>query len=213
MQNSIMFRTLSASFPRLALVAVACVATACASLPPRQAQVVPAGLGQYPHVQADVDFMAGMIPHHAQAVIMAGWAPERGASADVAVLCERMIVAQRDEIAMMQQWLADRGLPVPDATSTRHRMTMNGVEHDMLMPGMMTDEQMAALERARGLEFDRLFLEGMIRHHHGAIDMVDTLFSSYGAAQDEQVFRLASDVYADQMTEIDRMRGMLEERQ
>jgi len=155
--------------------------------------------------------MAGMIPHHAQAVVMAGWAPSHGARADVAVLCERIVVAQRDEIAMMQTWLGDRGQVVPDATSTRHRMKMNGVEHDMLMPGMLTDEEMAALDRARGAEFDRLFLVGMIKHHQGAIDMVDVLFKAYGAAQDETVFRFASDVYADQSTEIDRMNKMLEE--
>jgi uncharacterized protein (DUF305 family) len=122
-------------------------------------------------------------------------------------------VAQRDEIEMMQTWLRDRGQTVPDATSTRHRMKMNGVEHDMLMPGMLTDEEMAALDRARGQEFDRLFLIGMIKHHQGAIDMVDVLFKAYGAAQDETVFRFASDVYADQSIEIDRMNKMLEEGQ
>jgi uncharacterized protein (DUF305 family) len=79
----------------------------------------------------------------------------------------------------------------------------------MLMPGMMTDEQMAALDKARGPEFDRLFLEGMIRHHQGAIDMVDVLFKSYGAAQDELVFKFATDVHADQSIEIDRMHEML----
>ena len=155
--------------------------------------------------------MSGMIPHHAQAVVMAGWAPTHGARKDVAILCERIVVGQRDEIAMMQTWLRDRGLPVPDATSTRHKMKMNGVEHDMLMPGMLTDEEMAALDRARGPEFDRLFLIGMIKHHQGAIDMVDVLFKSYGAAQDETVFKFASDVYADQSIEIDRMHKMLEE--
>jgi uncharacterized protein (DUF305 family) len=153
-----------------------------------------------------------MIAHHAQAVIMAGWAPSHGARPDVAILCERILVGQRDEIATMQNWLRDRGLRVPDATSTRHRMKMNnGVEHEMLMPGMLTDEEMAALDRARGPEFDRLFLAGMIKHHQGAIDMVDTLFDAYGAAQDEVVFRFASDVYADQSIEIDRMQKMLEE--
>jgi uncharacterized protein (DUF305 family) len=154
--------------------------------------------------------MAGMIPHHAQAVIMAGWAPSHGARKDVAILCERIVVEQRDEIAMMQGWLRDRGQTVPDATSTRHKMKMNGIEHEMLMPGMMSDEEMAALDAARGPEFDRLFLIGMIKHHQGAIDMVDVLFKAYGAAQDETVFKFASDVYADQSIEIDRMQGMLE---
>ena len=176
---------------------------------PNAIHQTPPGLGQFPYSDADVEFMSGMIPHHAQAVLMGGWAPTHGAREDVAILCERIVVGQRDEIATMQQWLRDRGQPVPDATSTRHRMKMNGVEHDMLMPGMMTDEQMAALDKARGPEFDRLFLEGMIRHHQGAIDMVDVLFKSYGAAQDELVFKFATDVHADQSIEIDRMHEML----
>jgi uncharacterized protein (DUF305 family) len=159
---------------------------------------------------ADVEFMSGMIPHHAQAVIMAGWAPTHAARQDVAILCERIVVGQRDEILTMQNWLRDRGLPVPDATSTKMKMNMDGMEHDMLMPGMLTDEEMAALDRARGPEFDRLFLEGMIRHHQGAIDMVDKLFKSYGGGQEELVFKFASDVYADQGIEIDRMNKMLE---
>src|SRR5438874_6655169 len=173
----------------------------------------PPGLGLLPYSDADVEFMSGMIPHHAQALIMAGWAPSHGARPDVAVLCERIVVGQRDEIMTMQTWLADRGLEVPDATSTRHKMTMNGMTHEMLMPGMLTDEEMAQLDRARGPEFDRLFLLGMIKHHQGAIDMVDKLFKSYGAAQDEVVFKFASDVYADQSIEINRMTEMLGSRQ
>ena len=169
----------------------------------------PPGLGRLPFSDADVEFMSGMIPHHAQAVVMAGWAPSHGARSDVAVLCERIVVGQRDEIAMMQTWLRDRGLEVPDAASTRHKMTMNGMTHEMLMPGMLTDEEMAELDRARGPEFDRLFLTGMIKHHQGAIDMVDTLFKAYGAAQDEMIYKFASDVYADQSIEIDRMHEML----
>ena len=181
----------------------------CASARSSTLHATPPGLGQYPYSDADVEFMSGMIPHHAQAVIMAGWAPTHGARPDVAVLCERIVVGQRDEIATMQGWLRDRGLSVPDATSTRHKMTMNGVTHEMLMPGMLTDEEMAALDRARGPEFDRLFLQGMIKHHQGAIDMVDVLFKAFGAAQDELVFKFASDVYADQSTEIARMNEML----
>jgi len=195
----------------VASLLLAAATAACAGAPAQGLHATPPGLGRLPYTDADVDFMAGMIPHHAQAVVMAGWAPSHGARADVAILCERIVVAQRDEIAMMQTWLSDRGQFVPEATSTRHRMKMNGVEHDMLMPGMLTDEEMAALDRARGPEFDRLFLVGMIKHHQGAIDMVDVLFKAYGAAQDETVFRFASDVYADQSTEIDRMTKMLEE--
>lgn len=196
----------------LAVGLLAVLASACAGAHKAGLHATPPGLGYLPYSDADVDFMAGMIPHHAQAVIMAGWAPSHGARQDVAILCERIVVAQRDEIGMMQLWLRDRGLPVPDATSTRHKMKMNGVEHEMLMPGMLTDEEMAALDRARGPEFDRLFLTGMIKHHQGAIDMVDVLFKSYGAAQDETIFKFASDVYADQSIEIDRMQEMLESR-
>jgi len=158
----------------------------------------PASLGRLPYTDADIDFMTGMIPHHAQAVIMGSWAPSHGARADVAILCARIVVGQTDEIALMQTWLADRGLPVPDAKSTRMKMKMNDVEHDMLMPGMLSDEEMAELDRARGPEFDRLFLIGMIKHHQGAIDMVTELLKAYGAAQDETMFKFANDVYADQ---------------
>jgi uncharacterized protein (DUF305 family) len=158
---------------------------------------------------ADVEFMSGMIPHHAQAVQMAGWAGSHGARTDVRILCERIVVGQRDEIKLMQQWLADRGQTVPDAASTRHRMVMNGMTHDMLMPGMLNDEEMAALDKARGPEWDRLFLLGMIKHHQGAIDMVNVLFGSSGGGQEETVYKFASDVFADQSIEIDRMQQML----
>jgi uncharacterized protein (DUF305 family) len=187
-------------------------AAGCASSQKATLHATPPGLGRLPYTDADVDFMSGMIPHHAQAVVMAGWAPTHGARQDVAILCERIVVGQRDEIAMMQAWLRDRGLEVPDATSTRHKMKMNGMEHEMLMPGMLTDEEMAALDKARGPEFDRLFLEGMIKHHQGTIDMVDVLFKSYGAAQDETVFKFANDVYADQGIEIAKMHEMLGDR-
>ena len=196
----------------LCLFAVA-VGGGCASAPSSRLHATPPGLGRLPYSDADVEFMSGMIPHHAQAVVMAGWAPSHRARPDVAILCERIVVGQRDEIATMQTWLGDRGEDVPDAASTRHKMTMNGMTHEMLMPGMLSDEEMAALDRARGPEFDRLFLVGMIKHHQGAIDMVDVLFKAYGAAQDETVFKFASDVYADQSTEINRMNEMLGSRQ
>ena len=115
-------------------------AAGCASGQRSGLHTTPPGLGHLPYSDADVEFMSGMIPHHAQAVVMAGWAPSHGARSDVAVLCERIVVGQRDEILTMQTWLGDRGLPVPDATSTRHKMTMNGMTHEMLMPGMLTDE-------------------------------------------------------------------------
>ena len=162
-----------------------------------------------PYSDADISFMTGMIPHHAQAVIMGKWAPTHGARTDVGILCARIVVGQTDEIKLMQTWLADRGQPVPDATSTRMKMKMNGMEHDMLMPGMLTDEEMAELDKSRGTEFDRLFLVGMIKHHQGAIDMVNDLFAAYGAAQDDTIFKFASDVFADQSIEIERMKEML----
>jgi uncharacterized protein (DUF305 family) len=161
------------------------------------------------YVQADVDFMSGMIPHHAQAVLMAGWAASHGARDDVRILCERIVVGQRDEIKMMQEWLRDRGEVVPSATDWHMKMMMDGMEHDMLMPGMLSDAEMKTLDAARGSVWDRLFLEGMIKHHQGALSMVDTLFKSKGAAQDDVIFRFASDVYADQGTEIARMNQML----
>jgi uncharacterized protein (DUF305 family) len=158
---------------------------------------------------ADVHFMAGMIPHHAQAVLIAGWAASHGARLDVRTLCERIVVGQQDEIHLMQFWLREHGEPVPAATATHMTMEMNGMQHDMLMPGMLNAEQLAALDKARGSDFDRLFLQAMIGHHQGAITMVDALFASPGAGNDDIVYRFASDVYADQSTEIERMGKML----
>jgi len=159
---------------------------------------------------ADVEFMAGMIPHHAQAVKMAGWAPSHGARADLQRLCERIVVAQKDEIQMMRRWLGERGQDVPDSLAMRHVMKMGGMVHEMMMPGMLTDAEMAALEQARGAAFDRLLLVGMIRHHRGAISMVDELFRHGNAGHDETVFRFANDVISDQSAEIQKMLVMLE---
>jgi uncharacterized protein (DUF305 family) len=161
-----------------------------------------------PFSKADVDFMTGMIGHHAQAVVMAGWAPTHGARLDVRLLCERIAVAQTDEIVSMQRWLRERKQPVPDAHDIHGHM-MAGMDMPMLMPGMLTDEQLAELDHARGPEFDRLFLTYMIKHHQGAITMVETLLGSDGAAQDDIIYRFASDVTADQTTEIERMQKML----
>jgi uncharacterized protein (DUF305 family) len=190
----------------LAIAAGSAAPVRAQSPAPRAEQAAPAA----PAVnQADVDFMAGMIPHHAQAVLIAGWAASHGARADVRILCERQVVSQRDEIKLMQTWLSDRGLLVPAADATHHRMVMDGVEHDMLMPGMLSAAELKQLDAARGPDFDRLFLTFMIKHHEGALAMVDDLFESYGAAQDDTVFRLASDIYADQQAEIERMQLML----
>jgi uncharacterized protein (DUF305 family) len=158
---------------------------------------------------ADVNFMSGMIPHHAQAVLIAGWAPSHGASPEVQRLCERIVVGQRDEIGLMQTWLKTRALEVPPANATHAKMVMNGMTHEMLMPGMLTDEELKQLDASHGVDFDRLFLAAMIRHHQGAIMMVDDLEAAPGSRQDETVFRFSSDVYADQTTEIDRMQKML----
>ena len=184
--------------------------------PAPAARSTPAGVAQaradsarHPYTMADIHFMAAMIGHHAQAIQIAGWAPTRAASAPVRILAERIINGQQDEVARMRQWLSDRRQPVPDARPGPMKMTMNGVEHAMMMPGMLTGAQLAQLERARAREFDRLFLTFMIQHHRGAVSMVKDLFSSYGAAQDDAVFKLASDVNVDQTTEIARMEKML----
>ncbi len=162
-----------------------------------------------PYTHADIDFMRGMIAHHAQAIVMAGWAPTHGAEPSVQTLCDRIINAQKDEIDIMQTWLRDRGQPVPEAKPVPMKMMMNGMEHEMLMPGMLTDDQLKQLDAARGPEFDQLFLTGMIQHHKGAVSMVKDLLSHDGAAQDELVFKLATDIHVDQITEIARMQRML----
>jgi uncharacterized protein (DUF305 family) len=164
---------------------------------------------RHPYTDADVEFMSGMIGHHAQAIVMAKWAPTHGASPSVRRLAERIVNAQQDEIATMQRWLGDRQKPVPEATPAGLKMMMGGVEHVMLMPGMLTEAQMKELDQAKGPEFDRLFLSFMIQHHRGAVSMVKDLFDSWGAGQDETVFKFASDVNVDQSTEIDRMQKML----
>ena len=164
---------------------------------------------RYPYVQADIDFMSHMIGHHAQAIEMSQMAESHGASSDVQRLASRIINAQHDEIATMQNWLRVRNQPVPEAKPGPMMMNMGGMMHEMLMPGMLTAEQMKTLDTARGKDFDRLFLTGMIQHHKGAVQMVTELFNTYGAAQDELVFKFASDVQVDQRTEIQRMERML----
>lgn len=156
--------------------------------------------------RADVEFMQGMIHHHAQAILMAGWAPSHDASPAIRELCARIVVAQRDEIGFMQRWLREHNQEVPSA-DVSHFM-MPGME-SMLMPGMLTAEQLTVLNEAHGRDFDRRFLEGMIKHHQGAIIMVDKLFQSQGATQDDFVFKFASDVSADQSAEIERMQRIL----
>ena len=167
--------------------------------------------GRARHTAADVQFMTDMIAHHTQAVVMARWAATHEASPSIRTLAGRVVSAQQDEIAIMQQWLRDRGLPVPAprVDGTKVKMVVDGVEHEHHMPGMLTEAQMAQLEAARGAEFDRLFLTFMIQHHRGAVAMVEKLVGSPGAAQDDAVFKIASDINVDQTTEIDRMQKML----
>jgi len=162
-----------------------------------------------PYTAADIHFMSGMISHHAQAIKMAKWAPTHGASPAVVRLSERIGTSQADEIVFMQSWLRDRRQPVPEPDPAGMKMKMGESEHVMLMPGMLTTEQMAQLDAARGKEFDKLFLTFMIQHHQGAITMVRELFSAQGAGQDESVFQFANDVEIDQEAEIARMRQML----
>lgn len=178
-----------------------------AGAPRTPAEQARADSGRMPFTAADVHFMQGMIHHHAQAVVMAGWAQTHGARPDVKTLAQRIDVAQRDEMAFMQRWLRERHQDAPDPLE-HYQMGMAMSPSD-LMPGMLSAEQMKALDEARGPDFDRLFLNDMIQHHQGAITMVDQLFASPGAGQELYVFRFASDVNADQTTEIARMHLML----
>ncbi len=145
--------------------------------------------------------MSAMIGHHAQALEMAALAPKNGASPEILRLAERIAAGQQDEIATMQQWLRDRGEPVPEP---------HHAGHGHAMPGMLTEAQMRELEQARGPAFDRLFLTYMIQHHRGAVEMVKQLYGTPGAAQDDTVFKFADDVGVDQTTEIARMERMLD---
>ena len=158
---------------------------------------------------ADVEFVTGMVHHHAQALVMAGYAPTHGASAQIRTLAARIVNAQQDEIALMQRWLEDRRQPVPQLMVMDGTVMVHGAEQGAPMPGMLTAEQLAQLDRARGVEFDRLFLTGMIQHHRGALTMVEHLIGQSGAAREQSLYKLASDVHADQTTEIARMERML----
>ncbi|HWZ29278.1 MAG TPA: DUF305 domain-containing protein [Gemmatimonadales bacterium] len=155
---------------------------------------------------ADVAFMSGMIGHHAQAVLMAGWAVSHDASPTLQTYCRKVVVSQRDEIHLMTRWLDEHHEPLPDSTLMYGR-SMPGMG-PMLMPGMLTAAELARLDSARGPDWDRLFLEDMIRHHQGAITMVQQLFNTPGGGKG-LVFQFATDVSADQTAEIGRMRQML----
>jgi uncharacterized protein (DUF305 family) len=152
----------------------------------------------------DIRFMQGMISHHAQALEMTALIPSRTSREEMKKLGLRIELSQDDEIKMMQGWLRARGQEVTDV----HAHHAQGAH---LMPGMLTKEEMDRLTAATGLEFDRLFLELMIKHHQGALIMVDELLAKPGAAQDSDIFAFTSDITADQSMEIRRMGAMLEE--
>ena len=210
-------------------VVVSGAVSACGSWAVRQAPPVvqPGAPGQASRVveaapqnvpqatAADIAFMQGMIHHHAQALDMTELIDARTTDPDMQKLGLRIHVSQTDEIKMMQRWLQARGQEAPDPRA-HHDMPgmagMAGMDHAVMMPGMLTAAEMARLAAAKGPEFDRLFLEGMIQHHQGALTMVKDLFATPGAGQQSDIFAFASDVEADQKMEIDRMAAMLKER-
>jgi uncharacterized protein (DUF305 family) len=199
------------------IVAVGLILLAAASCTSRLIQ--PGGPGAEPHAiarneavdlskvqfsAADVKFMQGMIHHHAQALDMTALIASRTTHDDMKLLGRRIEISQSDEIKMMQRWLEVRGQGAPGI----HDRHLSGAT---LMPGMLTEEEMDRLAAAKGAEFDRLWLEGMIKHHDGALVMVDELFAMPGAGQESEVFAFASEVVADQKAEMDRMGAMLQE--
>ena len=170
------------------------------------------------YTAADVRFMQGMIGHHAQALAMTALIPTRSSRQDIRMLGQRITISQKDEIAMMQQWLRDRHQQVPacDAQPGGHTMAGNSMNMpgmamaDTLMPGMLSSEQLAELAKTTGDEFDKLFLADMIRHHQGALVMVKSLLGTTGSGQEAEVFRFASEVDTDQRAEIARMNALLD---
>src|ERR1041384_5321492 len=171
-----------------------------------------------PRSPAEVEFMQGMIMHHAQAVEMTSLIPSHTQNKDLRSLGARISSSQSDEIKFMKRWLAARGestsMPssmIASAKATMPGMSDTNMHHTMpLMPGMLTAVQMEALRNAKGGEFDQLFLTGMIQHHNGALTMVKDLFDTAGAGQDAEMFGFATDVDAGQRAEIRIMQSMLE---
>ena len=160
------------------------------------------------HVEADVRFMQGMIHHHGQALDMTDLLSSRTESEEMRLLALRIDISQTDEMGMMVQWLEARGEDAPEVRNEE----ASPLDDDHLMPGMLSERQMAELASARGEEFDRLFLEFMIVHHQGALTMVSELFLVSGAGQEPVIFQFASSVDADQSAEIGRMNMMLQAR-
>jgi uncharacterized protein (DUF305 family) len=178
--------------------------------PGHATKVLPPGTrAQLPKlVQADVDFMQGMIMHHSQAVVMCSLIDSRTENPDVRRLGAKISLSQTDEMKFMKNWLAARGQATSMAMPGMPDMDMDG-NPIKPMPGMLTPEQMEALRNAKGREFDRLFLTGMIQHHNGALVMVKDLFSQAGAGQDADLFNFATDADNTQRAEIGIMEGML----
>ena len=180
------------------------------TLPPSTRATLP------PRSRADVEFMQGMIMHHAQAIEMTALIPSHTENKDLRSLGARVNSSQSDEIKFMKRWLATRGEPVSMAIERAMpgMPDMNMPDHTMapmaLMPGMLTPEQMETLRKANGAQFDSLFLTGMIQHHNGALTMVQDLFSTAGAGQDAEIFNFATDADNAQRAEIKIMQKMLE---
>ncbi|MDQ3816473.1 MAG: DUF305 domain-containing protein [Acidobacteriota bacterium] len=180
-------------------------------LPPQTRATLP------PRSPKDVEFMQGMIMHHAQAVEMTALIDSRTGNRELRLLGERISHSQSEEMKFMRRWLEARGEPVEMPMKGMTGMDMPGMNmpgmdhssHQMLMPGMLTPEQMDALRKAKGAEFDRLFLTGMIQHHTGALVMVKELFDTAGAGQDAELFNFATDVDSGQRAEIRIMQNML----
>ena len=175
------------------------------TLPPTTRATLP------PASPADAQFMQGMIMHHAQAVEMTALIESHTENRDVRSLGARISRSQSDEIKFMKRWLAARGQPISEAMPDMPHMNMSH-EPMALMPGMLTPEQMEALRKARGQEFDHLFLTGMIQHHGGALTMVKDLFDTAGAGQDAELFNFATDVDSGQRAEIRIMQNMLKKK-
>jgi uncharacterized protein (DUF305 family) len=172
------------------------------TLPPSTRATLP------PRSQADVEFMQGMIMHHSQAVEMTGLIPSHTENEELRSLGARISSSQSDEIKFMQRWLAARGEPVSMA-----KPGMDMAHEPMaLMPGMLTPQQMEALRRAKGAEFDHIFLTGMIQHHNGALTMVKDLFDTAGAGQDAELFNFGTDADNTQRAEIKIMQTILEKK-
>ena len=160
-----------------------------------------------PHSPADVQFMQHMIIHHAQAVEMTALIDSHTQNNELRALGSRISRSQSDEIDFMKRWLTAREEPVSAPMQHMHGMDMSS--HEMLMPGMLTAKQMDALKKAKGPEFDHLFLTGMIQHHNGALLMVKDLFDTAGSGQDAEVFNFVTDVDSGQRAEIKIMQNML----